>query len=150
MEFSRTLRFRSPQLHPLNRKLVFPVNLPRNHRIPAISLPIRTTTKLQNRSLTVTAKMNSRIEGLSEELNSIASLNLDHAAARRRVRSAFSELQQQLDHPLFMVGFIWELLRLICLPWFDFFSSQRWLIFYFFLGSYSTCTDWWVAGSNWD
>ncbi|XP_038705486.1 caffeoylshikimate esterase isoform X2 [Tripterygium wilfordii] len=48
--------------------------------------------------------MKSRIEGVSDELNSIASLNLDHAAARRRVRSAFFELQQQLDHPLFMLA----------------------------------------------
>ncbi|KAF6165761.1 hypothetical protein GIB67_012658 [Kingdonia uniflora] len=41
------------------------------------------------------------IEGLSPELNSIASQNLDFAPARRYVRSAFTDIQQQLDHLLF-------------------------------------------------
>ncbi|XP_022871817.1 caffeoylshikimate esterase-like isoform X2 [Olea europaea var. sylvestris] len=42
-----------------------------------------------------------KIEGVSDELNSIVSQNLDHAPARRRVRSAFTNIQQQLDHILF-------------------------------------------------
>ncbi|CAF1913266.1 unnamed protein product [Brassica napus] len=43
----------------------------------------------------------SPIEGVSEELNLIASEELDQAPARRRVRSAFVDLQLQLDHCLF-------------------------------------------------
>lgn len=45
----------------------------------------------------------AKIEGVSEALNEIASQNLDHAPARRRVRSAFANVQQQLDHILFKV-----------------------------------------------
>ncbi|KAG2281986.1 hypothetical protein Bca4012_050505 [Brassica carinata] len=43
----------------------------------------------------------SPIEGVSEELNLIASEELDQAPARRRARSAFADLQLQLDHCLF-------------------------------------------------
>ncbi|XP_019054262.1 PREDICTED: caffeoylshikimate esterase-like isoform X2 [Nelumbo nucifera] len=49
----------------------------------------------------IVAKKKSEIEGLSEEMNSIASQNLDFAPARRWVRSAFSDVQQKLDHVLF-------------------------------------------------
>lgn len=49
------------------------------------------------------AKQKSVIEGVSDELNKIASQNLDFAPSRRRVRSAFAEVQQQLDHCLFKV-----------------------------------------------
>ncbi|KAL0446874.1 UNVERIFIED_CONTAM: hypothetical protein Slati_1815300 [Sesamum latifolium] len=52
----------------------------------------------------VMAKKKPKIEGVSDELNSIASQNLDHAAARRRVRSAFANVQQQLDHILFKMA----------------------------------------------
>lgn len=45
----------------------------------------------------------SPIEGVSDELNLIASEELDQAPARRRVRSAFVDLQLQLDHCLFKV-----------------------------------------------
>ncbi|XP_010681611.2 caffeoylshikimate esterase isoform X2 [Beta vulgaris subsp. vulgaris] len=38
------------------------------------------------------------LEDLSDELYEIASLNLDHAPARRRVRSAFIQFHRQLDH----------------------------------------------------
>ncbi|KAH7650920.1 2-acylglycerol O-acyltransferase protein [Dioscorea alata] len=41
------------------------------------------------------------IEGVSDELNSVASQNMDFAPTRRRVRSAFLPVQQQLDHVLF-------------------------------------------------
>ncbi|XP_020593298.1 caffeoylshikimate esterase isoform X2 [Phalaenopsis equestris] len=41
------------------------------------------------------------IDGVSEELNSVASQNLDTAAVRRRVRAAFHEVQERLDHFLF-------------------------------------------------
>lgn len=53
----------------------------------------------------VTAKKRPPIEGVSEELNSIANQNLDFAYTRRQVRSAFVEVQQLLDHCLFKVGF---------------------------------------------
>lgn len=45
----------------------------------------------------------SPIDGVSDELNLIASQNLDQAPARRRARSAFVDLQLQLDHCLFKV-----------------------------------------------
>ncbi|KAG9448931.1 hypothetical protein H6P81_008896 [Aristolochia fimbriata] len=40
------------------------------------------------------------IKGVSAELNAIASQKLDFAPARRRVREAFTPVQQQLDHIL--------------------------------------------------
>ncbi|KAJ4884659.1 alpha/beta-Hydrolases superfamily protein [Raphanus sativus] len=43
----------------------------------------------------------SPIDGVSDELNLIASEKLDQATARRRVRSAFVDLQLKLDHCLF-------------------------------------------------
>lgn len=49
------------------------------------------------------AQKRAKIDGVSDELNSIASQNLDHAPARRRVRSAFANVQLQLDHILFKV-----------------------------------------------
>ncbi|CAI9096187.1 OLC1v1032272C1 [Oldenlandia corymbosa var. corymbosa] len=49
-------------------------------------------------------KKKPKIEGLSEEMNSIASEDLTFAPARRRVRFAFSDLQQQLDHVLFKMA----------------------------------------------
>ncbi|XP_039116212.1 caffeoylshikimate esterase [Dioscorea cayenensis subsp. rotundata] len=41
------------------------------------------------------------IEGVSDELNSVASQNMDFAPTRRRVHRAFLPVQQQLDHVLF-------------------------------------------------
>lgn len=52
---------------------------------------------------TVILAAQKKIDGVSDELNSIASQNLDHAPARRRVRSAFANVQQHLDHILFKV-----------------------------------------------
>ncbi|VFQ66581.1 unnamed protein product [Cuscuta campestris] len=63
------------------------------------------TLRSRRRSSEVTMALNkTRIEGVSEELNSIASQNLDFAPARRRVRSAFLPVQQQLDHLLFKMS----------------------------------------------
>ncbi|XP_073300012.1 caffeoylshikimate esterase isoform X1 [Primulina huaijiensis] len=56
------------------------------------------------RAVIVMAQKKKKIEGVSDQLNSIASQNLDHAMARRRVRSAFSIVQQQLDHILFKMA----------------------------------------------
>ncbi|KAI8539120.1 hypothetical protein RHMOL_Rhmol09G0156200 [Rhododendron molle] len=54
--------------------------------------------------LAVTAKKRAVIEGVSDEMSAIASQNLDFAPARRRVRSAFAQVQQQLDHCLFKMA----------------------------------------------
>lgn len=93
MELSKTLRFSSfnPIYHPFNHQL-----LPFATKVSAKP---KTTTKL-----TVTAKRKAPIEGVSDELNDVASYNLDFAYSRRRVRAAFAQLQQQLDHCLFKVS----------------------------------------------
>ncbi|KAD2804277.1 hypothetical protein E3N88_37654 [Mikania micrantha] len=44
------------------------------------------------------------IDGVSDEMNAIAFQNLDHAPARRRVRLAFTQVQQQLDHVMFKMA----------------------------------------------
>jgi hypothetical protein len=82
-----TLRFGS-QNH-------FPLPL---HHNPISKNSTKTTLRLR-----VNAKKKSTIEGISDELNSIASLNLDHAPSRRHVRQAFTHVHQQLDHILFKV-----------------------------------------------
>lgn len=56
-------------------------------------------------NLIIMAKKKPVIQGLSDELNKIASQNLDLAPARRLVRSAFTQIQQNLDHCLFQVLF---------------------------------------------
>lgn len=54
-------------------------------------------------SLAAVAMDRKVIDGATEEMNSIASQNLDHASARRRVHQAFSVAQQNLDHLLLKV-----------------------------------------------
>ncbi|XP_027364792.1 caffeoylshikimate esterase-like [Abrus precatorius] len=74
----------------------FPSSKP-NHVItisPIFKKPTSTT-------LTLTAKKKSTIEGVSEELNAIASQNLDFASSRRRAPEAFIHLHHHLDHFLF-------------------------------------------------
>ncbi|PWA40170.1 Alpha/beta hydrolase fold-1 [Artemisia annua] len=44
------------------------------------------------------------IEGLSDQMNAIASQNLQHAQARKRVRLAFTQVQEQLDRVLFKMA----------------------------------------------
>ncbi|CAL5189265.1 unnamed protein product [Lathyrus oleraceus] len=92
MELSNTFRFQSQNLSsftpfsPIN-------NTPfKNHLL---------NHKPKTTKLTVTAARKAPIEGVSEELNDIASYNLDFAYSRRRVRAAFTQVQQQLDHCLF-------------------------------------------------
>ncbi|CAJ2648429.1 unnamed protein product [Trifolium pratense] len=98
MELSKTFRFQSQNLssfipfctinnNPLKNQLPFTTKLIIN--------------KPKTTRLTVTAKRKPPIEGVSEELNNIACYNLDFAYSRRRVRSAFIEVHQQLDHCLF-------------------------------------------------
>ncbi|XP_057447852.1 caffeoylshikimate esterase-like [Lotus japonicus] len=69
-----------------------------NHQLPFTTKLI---TKPRTTRLTVTARRKEPIEGLSDDLNAIASYNLDFAYTRRKVRAAFAEVQQQLDHCLF-------------------------------------------------
>lgn len=110
MDLSFTRGFCSPTPTLSMRKLNSPITHPLKQHLPIITRPKmnpQSTTFLKSSSrtyhLTVTARLKKPIEGVSEKLNLIASQNLDHASARRRVRSAFIEVQQQLDHPLFKV-----------------------------------------------
>ncbi|KAE8100722.1 hypothetical protein FH972_018588 [Carpinus fangiana] len=107
MDLSLTLRFRSPELSLFPRKSISSINFPgRQHApiIPRHKTNPETGLSAPKLHLIVTAKKRSPIEGVSEELNAIASQNLDMAPARRRVRSAFVEVQQQLDHCLFKMA----------------------------------------------
>ncbi|KAJ4750319.1 alpha/beta-Hydrolases superfamily protein [Rhynchospora pubera] len=45
-----------------------------------------------------------KLEGVSEELNLLAAMSLDWAPTRRRVRTAFLEVQGNLDHVLFKMA----------------------------------------------
>ncbi|KAK7828817.1 hypothetical protein CFP56_029937 [Quercus suber] len=100
MDLSLTLKFRSPELSLFPGKPISPFSLPRKQYKPIFPCP-KTDPKPY---FTVTAKRRSPIEGVSKELNAIASQNLDFASCRRRVRSAFVEVQQQLDHCLFKIA----------------------------------------------
>ncbi|KAL3830906.1 hypothetical protein ACJIZ3_019708 [Penstemon smallii] len=85
---------------------IFPPEYPHtrlNLQIPFIPLH-KISPKSRKTVLIIMAQKKPRIEGVSDELNSIASQNLDHAPARRRVRSAFTNVQQQLDHVLFKMA----------------------------------------------
>uniref|UniRef100_A0A151UDD7 Monoglyceride lipase n=1 Tax=Cajanus cajan TaxID=3821 RepID=A0A151UDD7_CAJCA len=96
MELSVPFRFRSRNLlSPFART---PTSHPFMHQPP---FSTKVTNKPKISTLTVRALRKEPIEGVSEELNAIARYNLDFAYTRRRVRAAFAELQQQLDHCLF-------------------------------------------------
>ncbi|XVE92573.1 hypothetical protein REPUB_Repub01dG0109800 [Reevesia pubescens] len=101
MELSLTFRSRSPFLPP---KLNSPFSYPTKLSIPIISPTPALQLQGTHRLMVAAAAGKKKIEGVSEELNLIASQNLDYAAARRRVRSAFMEVQQQLDHFLFKMA----------------------------------------------
>ncbi|KAL9325013.1 hypothetical protein ACSQ67_005658 [Phaseolus vulgaris] len=92
MELSVPFRFRSRNLNsPFMHK---PISHPLKHQPPF-------SIKPKNSTLTVRALRKAPLEGLSDELNAIARRNLDFAYTRRRVRDAFTEVHQQLDHCLF-------------------------------------------------
>lgn len=78
------------------------INRPIIHRHIWKWKPQISTSETKGRTITMALKK-AKIDGVSEALNEIASQNLDHAPARRRVRSAFANVQQQLDHILFKV-----------------------------------------------
>ncbi|OIW21180.1 hypothetical protein TanjilG_30503 [Lupinus angustifolius] len=94
MDLSSTFIFRSTQT------LISPINKPFNHNLLPFSTKLITKPN-KTTSLTVSAKKKTPIEGVSDELNDIASFNLDFAYTRRRVREAFAQVQLQLDHCLF-------------------------------------------------
>ncbi|XP_044489643.1 caffeoylshikimate esterase isoform X2 [Mangifera indica] len=102
MDLSLNLRFQPAELSFFNRDRRSPFISPLKLHLPTWD-PLKYNLK---RTVSVTAaKINTEkrvhIEGVSEKLNLIASQNLDFAPARRRVRSAFTEVQQNLDHCLF-------------------------------------------------
>ncbi|KAF8033077.1 hypothetical protein BT93_D1847 [Corymbia citriodora subsp. variegata] len=109
MDPALTLGFRSPEL-PLFR-LRNDHSLPGGPRRAPFRRAVRARPSLSSASspppktrLTVAAKKKAPIDGLSDEMNAIASQRLDFAPARRRVRAAFAEVQQQLDHCLFKLA----------------------------------------------
>ncbi|CAN1244519.1 Caffeoylshikimate esterase [Linum perenne] len=79
---------------------------------------LKRATRQQQPAVTATLTMKKRIEGVTHDLNLIASQNLDHAPARRLVRSAFTQLQLQLDHPLYKWYEInYKGLEIFCKSW---------------------------------
>ncbi|CAL0307977.1 unnamed protein product [Lupinus luteus] len=98
MDLSSTLRFRSQSL--TTQIPISPIKNPFKHHQLYFSTKLNTKPK-RTTSLIVSAKKKAPIEGVSDELNAIASFNLDFAYTRRRVRDAFAEVQLQLDHCLF-------------------------------------------------
>lgn len=112
MDSCLTLRFRPPKLgfpfhNSLKNQLPFLGSAGPNYNAPTrtVLVPRGRRSSTYHRHLTVRAKINSPIEGVSDDLNLIASRNLDFAYTRRKVRSAFTEVQLQLDHCLFKVLF---------------------------------------------
>jgi acylglycerol lipase len=142
MDLSFTLRFRPPNPPLSRRKLESPIIHPLKRFLPTFHRPdIKPNAKpfpmssRTHQSTVVTAKLNKPIDGVSEELNLIASQNLDHAPARRRVRSAFVQVQQELDHPLFKVCFL-DLITIVVpvlISWI-YMDSDRCYLFWVFIG----------------
>ncbi|OMO62207.1 Alpha/beta hydrolase-1 [Corchorus capsularis] len=97
-----TLRSRSPfHSRKFISRFTLPPRLPISIIFPTPAFQLQTT----HRRLTVAAAApKKKIHGVSDELNLIASQTIDYAAARRRVRSAFIQVQQQLDHYLFKMA----------------------------------------------
>ncbi|RZC61222.1 hypothetical protein C5167_022981 [Papaver somniferum] len=110
--------------------------------------------KNQFRSVITMAKKKTfkkMVGNVSDELNEIALQNLDSAPARRRVRYAFTEVQQQLDHILFKdspAGIRTEEwfernskgLQIFCKSWLPKSDYQMKGIVYFCHGYGDTCT----------
>ncbi|KAL6963260.1 acylglycerol lipase, partial [Sarracenia purpurea var. burkii] len=90
-----------------SRPLELPLIRPKCDTLVVLHRKLNTkqTFHVRTTHLTITAKKRRTvIEGVSDEMNAIASQNLDLAPARRRVRSAFTEVQQKLDHCLFKMA----------------------------------------------
>ncbi|KAK4780899.1 hypothetical protein SAY87_017005 [Trapa incisa] len=106
MDSSSTLSFRPSDPSLLRPSGAFSVGRFRNPLLRRKCPPtIPSRSPRRNISLVVSAfRKKPPIDGVSDELNAIASLNLDHAPARRRVRDAFADVQLQLDHCLFKLA----------------------------------------------
>ncbi|GAY47539.1 hypothetical protein CUMW_105190 [Citrus unshiu] len=112
MDSCLTLRFRQPELDfPFHNSLKNQLPVlgsagPNNNAAPkrAVLVPRGRRSSTHRRRLIVRAEINSPIEGVGDDLNLIASRNLDFAYTRRKVRSAFTQVQLQLDHCLFTMA----------------------------------------------
>ncbi|KAG7032494.1 Caffeoylshikimate esterase, partial [Cucurbita argyrosperma subsp. argyrosperma] len=101
------LGFRPSDLSFFSRKFVSPINHRENVRLrftPLRKMNPEQPMRWGSGCCLVVAAKRPPIDGVPAELNKIASLKLDSAPARRRVRSAFIEIQQQLDHCLFKMA----------------------------------------------
>ncbi|KAK3004384.1 hypothetical protein RJ639_019220 [Escallonia herrerae] len=96
LRFTLTSIFRPAELSLLHRKCETPIFIRRK-----LNPKFAAKRTIQ---LTIMAEKKPAIEGLSDELNAIACQNIDFASQRRRVRSAFVDVQQQLDHCLFKMA----------------------------------------------
>nr|DAD31796.1 TPA_asm: hypothetical protein HUJ06_010647 [Nelumbo nucifera] len=103
MELSLTFQYQPPKLPQFRRSSHYLIGDTRICQVSNFSRRAsRNLTVLTPKTCgAIVAKKKSTIESLSEEMNSIASQNMDFAPARRRVRSAFMDVQQKLDHILF-------------------------------------------------
>ncbi|PKI60451.1 caffeoylshikimate esterase-like [Punica granatum] len=105
MDSSLTRALRPPEPALLRRGSTFLVGDARSPLLRRLSLrPTPHPPACATRLVVSASKKKPPIEGVSDELNAIASLNLDHAPARRRVRDAFKQVQLQLDHCLFKLA----------------------------------------------
>ncbi|GMH15207.1 hypothetical protein Nepgr_017048 [Nepenthes gracilis] len=104
MDLSFSLRGR-PSSQPLfRRNSVYPINNLSGYPLPDTIRAwkrLNCAAEIREINLKVMAKKRPALEDVSEELNRVAALNLDYAPARRQVRLAFMDFQQQLDHCLF-------------------------------------------------
>ncbi|CAO2830001.1 unnamed protein product [Amaranthus hypochondriacus] len=80
--------------HTLNTPFKIPTNS------PPFLLPVIKCSSLPNLKA-IAKKRKKGLQDLSDELYKFSSFNLDHAPARRQVRSAFIDFHQKLDHVLF-------------------------------------------------
>ncbi|KAH9795163.1 Hydrolase 4 domain-containing protein [Citrus sinensis] len=149
MDSCLTLRFRQPELDfPFHNSLknqlpVLGLAGRNNNAAPkrAVLVPRGRRSSTHHRRLIVRAEINSPIEGVSDDLNLIASRNLDFAYTRRKVRSAFTQVQLQLDHCLFT----WyernsKGLEIFCKSWMPKLGDQIKGVLFFCHGYGDTCT----------
>ncbi|ONI31425.1 hypothetical protein PRUPE_1G312200 [Prunus persica] len=138
MNLSLTLSFRPTEPSLFDRKSFSPIKYAQKQHVPIFHQPKLDPRRTQ---FSVTAKRPSPIEGLSEEMSVMASQNLDHAPARRRVRSAFVDVHQQLDHCLFKwYGRNSKGMQIFCKSWLPKLDVQIKGALCFCHGYGSTCT----------
>ncbi|XP_010551260.1 PREDICTED: caffeoylshikimate esterase-like [Tarenaya hassleriana] len=103
MDFPLTLPFgSSPDLKLLRRCIPnFPITSDGRAKLHPLVLGAGVSPARRRFAAAIAMVKRAPIDGVSNELNLIASENLDQAPARRRVRSAFFDVQQRLDHCLF-------------------------------------------------